>query len=129
MFIAIAGTDYELSTKLGISMKIEKYFHLPLMQIFDKISSAEIDELIKILSIAAGKQEDKSFKELLLDNWDYSDLQYTVQELLGKLMFTGTPEEVEAKIEKYPVGEEQKNLMRGLVGIPLKLSEQPIVSE
>lgn len=125
MFININGNEYELSTKLGISVKIEKKFRLPLTQVFEKIASAEIDELVDILAISANKLNDKDFKTEILDNWDYVDLQSAVQELLARLMFSGDSTEVEEKIEKYPVGENQKNLIRRMLGIsPKTLSEQ-----
>lgn len=125
MFININGNEHELSTKLGISVKIEKKFRLPLTQVFEKIASAEIDELVDILAISANKLNDKDFKTEILDNWDYVDLQSAVQELLARLMFSGDSEEVEEKIEKYPVGENQKNLIRRMLGIsPKTLSEQ-----
>lgn len=125
MFIKIGKNEYELSTKLGTSLKIEKKFKLPLTQVFDKISVAEIDELVDILSISAGKIHDGNFKEEILDNWDYTDLQCAVQELLSRLMFTGSDEDIETKIEKYPVGEAQKNLIRGMLGLPSKSSAPP----
>ena len=125
MFININGNEHELSTKLGISVKIEKKFRLPLTQVFEKIASAEIDELVDILAISAHKLNDKDFKTEILDKWDYVDLQSAVQELLARLMFSGDSEEVEEKIEKYPVGENQKNLIRRMLGIsPKTLSEQ-----
>lgn len=125
MFININGKKYELSTKLGISIKIEKKFRLPLTQVFEKIASAEIDELVDILAISANKLNDKDFKSEILDNWDYTDLQTNVQELLARLMFSGDSEEVEEKIKKYPVGENQKNLIRRMLGIlPETSSEQ-----
>ena len=125
MFININGKEYELSTKLGISIKIEKKFRLPLTQVFEKIASAEIDELVDILAISANKLNDKDFKSEILDNWDYTDLQTNVQELLARLMFSGDSEEVEEKIKKYPVGENQKNLIRIMLGIlPETSSEQ-----
>ena len=125
MFININGKEYELSTKLGISIKIEKKFKLPLTQVFEKIASAEIDELVDILAISANKLNDKDFKSEILDNWDYTDLQTNVQELLARLMFSGDSEEVEEKIKKYPVGENQKNLIRRMLGIlPETSSEQ-----
>ena len=125
MFININGNEYELSTKLGISVKIEKKFRLPLTQVFEKIASAEIDELVDILAISANKLNDKDFKTEILDNWDYVDLQSAVQELLARLMFSGDSTEVEEKIEKYPEGENQKNLIRRMLGIsPKTLSEQ-----
>ena len=61
MFININGNEHELSTKLGISVKIEKKFRLPLTQVFEKIASAEIDELVDILAISANKLNDKDF--------------------------------------------------------------------
>ena len=125
MFININGNEHELSTKLGISVKTEKKFRLPLTQVFEKIASAEIDELVDILAISANKLNDKDFKTEILDNWDYVDLQSAVQELLARLMFSGDSTEVEEKIEKYPVGENQKNLIRRMLGIsPKTLSEQ-----
>ena len=126
MFININGNEYELSTKLGISVKIEKKFRLPLTQVFEKIASAEIDELVDILAISANKLNDKDFKTEILDNWDYVDLQSAVQELLARLMFSGDSEEVEEKIEKYPVGENQKNLIRRMLGISPKTSSEQL---
>ena len=125
MIINVNENKYELSTKLGISVKIEKKFRLPLTQVFEKIASAEIDELVDILAISANKLNDKDFKTEILDNWDYVDLQSAVQELLARLMFSGDSTEAEEKIEKYPVGENQKNLIRRMLGIsPKTLSEQ-----
>ncbi len=130
MFININGNDYELSTKLGISLKIEKKFRLPLTQVFEKILSAEIGELVDILAISADKINDGNFKENILENWDYTDLQNAVQELLARLMFSGDDDEVNTKIEKYPVGEKQKNLIRRMLGIsPPTSSEQPTEQE
>ena len=125
MFININGNEYELSTKLGISVKIEKKFRLPLTQVFEKIASAEIDELVDILAISANKLNDKDFKTEIKKKKKYVELQSAVQELLARLMFSGDSEEVEEKIEKYPVGENQKNLIRRMLGIsPKTLSEQ-----
>jgi len=118
MFIEIGEKTYELSTKLGTAVAIERKFKLPLSQIFQKIEIAEISELADIIAIAARKLEDKNFKEELYENWDYIDLQYTVQELLSKLMFSGTPEEIERKLDKFSVPEEQKNALRKLLGLP-----------
>lgn len=112
MFIKVNENEYELSTKLGVSLKLEQRFKLQLAQIFDKIAAAEINELIDIISLSADKLNDKTFRNEILDAWDYTDLQYTVQELIARLMFTGTDDEIEAKVEKYPLGETQKNLMR-----------------
>ena len=129
MFIKVNENEYELSTKLGVSLKLEQRFKLSLSQIFNKITVADINELIDMISLSAGKFGDKDFRNEILDAWDYTDLQYTVQELIAHLMFIGTDDEVEAKVEKYPLGETQKNLIRKLLGIPLKSLEQPTESE
>lgn len=121
MFIQVGDKEYELSTKLGVASAIENRFHKPLPQIFGLVGDAEIPELITIITLAAGKQNDKSFAQELLDNWDYVDLQTTVQKLLAKLMFSGTPEQVESKIEKFPASEDGKNAIRELLELPPKL--------
>lgn len=136
MFIEVGTNTYELKTKLGTSIKLEDKFKMPLMDIFSNIEKAEITELLSILAIASVNADDKDFvkkfKEDLTDNWDYTDLQSAVQELLTRLMFSGSDEQNEKKIDKFPVGEEQKNAFREMLGLPIKavstensLSEQP----
>lgn len=132
MFITVGTNDYELATKLGTSIKLEQKFKLPLMEIFSNVEKAEITELLSILAISADKVNDKDFKDDLTENWDYTDLQNAVQELLTRLMFSGSDEQNEKKIDKFPVGEEQKNAFREMLGLPKKdisvlnsSSEQP----
>lgn len=132
MFIEVGKNEYELKTKLGISIKLEQKFKLPLREIFNNVERAEITEIISILAISADKVNDKDFKNDLTENWDYTDLQNAVQELLTRLMFSGSDEQNEKKIDKFPVGEQQKNAFRELLGLPIKvvliennLSEQP----
>lgn len=136
MFIEVGTNTYELKTKLGTSIKLEDKFKMPLMDIFSNVEKAEITELLSILAIASVNADDKDFvkkfKEDLTDNWDYTDLQNAVQELLTRLMFSGSDEQNEKKIDKFPVGEEQKNAFREMLGLPIKavstennLSEQP----
>lgn len=121
MITITAGTnDYELKATLGVSIKIEGKFKLPLIEVFDKLGSAEIPGLISILAISADKVNDLGFKTDILDNWDYTDLQTAVQELLINLMLSGTPEQIEKKLEKFPVGEQQKNVFREMLGLPKK---------
>ena len=124
MFITVGTNDYELATKLGTSIKLEQKFKLPLMEIFSNVERAEITELLSILAIASANANDKDFvkefKDDLTDKWDYTDLQNAVQELLTRLMFSGSDEQNEKKIDKFPVGEEQKNAFRELLGLPIK---------
>ena len=136
MFITVGTNDYELKTKLGTSIKLEQKFKLPLMEIFSNVERAEITELLSILAIASVNANDKDFvkefKDDLTDKWDYTDLQNAVQGLLTRLMFSGNDEQNEKKIDKFPVGEEQKNAFREMLGLPIKAvstennsSEQP----
>lgn len=117
MFITINEKSYELSTKLGTAMALEKRFHMPVFQIFDKLGAAEIPELLDMLTIASGKDAD-ALRQNLIDNWDYIDLQKAVQELIARLLFSGSPAVVEEKVNKFPVTEQQKNAIRELLGIP-----------
>lgn len=119
MYITLADQAIELKTTLGVAKKLEARFKLPLPQLFDKLGAADIGELIAILAVSADKTADKEFEPLLLDNWDYTDLYSAVQELVAHLMYSGTPEQVEAKLAKSPMPEDQKNALRELLGIPL----------
>ncbi|MFT3951177.1 MAG: hypothetical protein QM689_04385 [Oscillospiraceae bacterium] len=135
--ITVADQTYELKTNLGTSFQIEEAFKMPLTEIFGKTDSAHVTELIKMLAIAGREDKNPGFRSALLNNWDYTDLQFTVQELLGRLMFSGTDEENERKIEKFPASEAQKNVFREMLGLPKKnisstpssSSEQPTASE
>ena len=120
MYITVGANEYELKTKLATSIKLEQKFKLPLIEIFANSEKAEILELISILAIAGDKVNDKDFKEELTEEWDYTDLQNAVQELLTRLMFSGSDEQNEKKIDKFPVGEEQKNAFREMLGLPTR---------
>lgn len=122
MNITVGENTYELSTKLGTGKKIENHFKLPLVQIFGKLGEALSHELTDIIAIAAGKSGDKAFIAEIDDNWDYSDLYGAVQELVLRFQFSGTPEQIEKKLDKYPVGENEKNSLRELLGLPLPIA-------
>ena len=119
MYITVGETEYELSTKLGIGKKIEEKFKLPIGKIFDNLSNALTEELVAIITIAADKVSDAAFRTVVYDNWDYSALYGAVQELVVKLMYSGTPEQNEAKIVKTAASEAQKNALREALGIPI----------
>ena len=120
MFITVGTEEYELSTKLRVSKDIEKKFQMSFLEIFEKITRAEIHELLSILAIAAGKTGDASFYADIENEWDYMELLDTVQRLIAKLMYSGTPEQVEVKLDKHPGGEPEKNFIRGMLGLPKK---------
>lgn len=119
MFIQIGENEYELSTKLGTAMAIEQKFKVPIIQLFGKLGEATADELVAIVEIAAKKTGDKSFRAEMLERFDYLDLFNVVQEIVVRLMFSGTSEQNEAKLAKYPATDEQKNVIRGLLGMPI----------
>jgi len=128
MFIKIGEKEYELSTKLGTAMAIERRFKVPVIQLFGKLSEATTEELVTIVEIAAKKTDDKSFRTEMLEHYDYLDLFRTVQEIVVRLMFSGTPEENEAKLARYPASDEQKNVIRGLLGMPIPEVPEPLAS-
>ena len=120
MFVKINEKEYELSTKLGTAMLIEKKFKIPVKDIFEKLSIATTEELIAMVEIAA-KQADKTvdIATELINNYDYLDLFILVQELVVKIMFAGTAEQNEAKLSKLKFDEEAKNAIRELLGLPI----------
>lgn len=118
MFITIAEKDYELSTKMAVGRKLEDKFKQPLPKLFERLGEALTEELITILTVAADKTGDAEFKDAVYDNWDYTDLYSAVQELIVRLMYSGTPEQIEAKFEKSGMPENRKNAIRELLGMP-----------
>lgn len=121
MNITVNGKSYELKTKLGVAVAIEKTFGISLMHIMQKFDrDADIDELIKIISLAADVSERDQITKDILDCWDFSDLRLAVNELLLRISFSGTPEEIEQKIDKRGVGEPEKNTIREMLGLPKK---------
>ena len=88
-------------------------------ELFDKsIRTLELPRVLQLLSEQAVSPEAKELARRILDSWDYSDLMLAVEGLLANLMFSGTPDEVEAKLERFPAAETQKNVMRGFLGLP-----------
>lgn len=121
MNITVNGKSYELKTKLGVAVAIEKTFGISLMHIMQKFArDADIDELIKIISLAADVSERDQITKDILDCWDFSDLRLAVNELLLRISFSGTPEEIEQKIDKGGAGEQEKNAIREMLGLPKK---------
>lgn len=123
MFIEVGENQYELNTKLKTARQIELAFKMPIGKIFARIEEAEIDELLKLLALAAGKATTKetlpAFRQEIEEAWDYSDLFLAVNELIIRLTFTGDPDSIEKKLAKYPIDEGKKNEIREMLGIPL----------
>lgn len=123
MFIKLGEYEIELNTKLKTVRRIEGLFKLPLVQIFRKLEEATLEELVKILAVAADRASGEAFRDfqnLVEAEWDYADLQLAVQELVSRLHFTGTPDQINAKLDRFPMPEASKNAVRELLGLPRK---------
>lgn len=134
MQITIGENTYDISTKLGVAVAIEKEFKQSLVNIMQKFDrDAEIEDLLRIICLGASSDERQSIRQNALEHWDFTDLRSAANELLIRLSFSGTSDEVERKLDKREIGEKEKNAIREMLGLPLKpvltqsnLSEQPI---
>lgn len=125
MLIEINGQSFELSTKLRAIQKIENEFKAGVDSIFQMLGSARTSELVRIIQLAAQKDDEPAVKEGILEHWDYMDLVMAVSELLINMLFSGTPEQKEKKLDRFPADEESKNEIREMLGLPVKaLSEK-----
>ena len=119
MFVKINEKEYELSTKLGTAMTLEKKHKISIMQLFEKLQNADVCELIDMIDIAAKQvNKDSEIKNDLLAHYDYMDLFLLVKDLLIKILFSGTDKQNEEKLAKFPINEEAKNAIRELLGLP-----------
>lgn len=123
VYKTIGETEYDFTTKLGLAVSLERKFGMSLARLFEHVAAATIPELISILSLSSGNPNNQALDKDIQENWGYIDLQNGVQEILTRLMFSGTPEEIEVKIEKYPAPEEQKNAIREMLGLPTSPKE------
>ncbi len=119
MEITIGKKRYKLKTCLGVAVALEKKFKLPLAQIAQKVDKADIMELLAIIEAAADAECRENIEAEAMEYWDYSDVQVVTNELLLRLMFSGTPEEVERKLSKHPGTDSQKNEIREALGLPI----------
>lgn len=117
--IQIGENTHPLSAKLIVAKRIETAFQTPLGTLFGRLNNAQLDELIKIVCISADRLNDKEFTTAIYENCDFSDLLFAVQEIIAHVLFSGTPEAIEAKLAKYPAGETEKNGLRALLGLPI----------
>ena len=117
--IQIGENAYPLSAKLIVAKRIETAFQTPLGSLFGRLNNAQLDELIKIVCISADRLNDKEFTTDIYEHCDFSDLLFAVQEIIAHVLFSGTPEAIEAKLAKYPAGDDEKNGLRALLGLPI----------
>lgn len=114
----INGTIYEVSTKLGVVRAVEQKFHCPFSEVFDKLQTGEVDELIFILAAGVPADQRQDIRADIEAAWDYMELNLAAQEFCLKAMFSGTPEQIEKKLAQFPADDNGKNSIRELLGIP-----------
>lgn len=117
MYLTINDAKYEMSTKLIVAKKIESKFKLTIMQIFQKLDSAMIDELLDMVLITIAKENDTALRNDIFETLDYLDLFAYVQEVIVRIMFSGTPEQNEKKLQKLQGDEAMKNSIREILGM------------
>jgi len=131
MYLQIGEKEFELSTNLGTVKAIEGKLRMPLMNAFEKIGEATVDEMIELLSFGLGgkkKAEDAGLIEAIENDMDYATIWEVLQEYIVSMMYSGTPEQKEAKIAKSNFDEPQKNAFRRMLGLQTKDSEVPPIS-
>lgn len=133
MHIQIGEKEFELSTHLGTVKAIEGKLKIPLMDAFDKISGATVEEMITLLSLGMGgrqKAETAEFIEAVETDpdMDYSTIWAVLQEYIVSMMFSGGQERREEKISKSNFDEPQKNAFRRMLGLPIQDSEETTTS-
>ena len=117
MYLTINEENYEMSTKLIVAKKIESKFKLTIMQIFQKLDSAMIDELLDMVLITISKENDQALRTAIFETLDYLDLFAYVQEVIVRIMFSGTPEQNEKKLQKLQGDEVMKDSIREILGM------------
>ncbi len=118
MDMTINGTDYEISTKLRVVEAIEQKFRCPFSEMFGRVQTGEVKELIDILSAGVPAEKRQDLKADIEEAWDYMELTMAVNDFCIKAMFSGTPEQIEKKLENFPADEQGKNAIRELLQIP-----------
>jgi len=131
MFVQIGDKEFELSTNLGTVKAIESKLKMPLMSAFEKIGDATVEEMITLLSFGLGgrkQAEEEGLVAAIEADMDYATIWAVLQEYIVSMMYSGTPEQKEAKIAKSNFDEQQKNAFRRMLGLPTKDSEAPPTS-
>ena len=132
MFIRIGEGEFDLKTNLGTVKRIEERFKMPITGVFSHLGEAHVSEIISLLSFGLGGMErakEIGFVAAVEDELDYAGLWEIIQPYIASMIFSGTPERQEEKIEKSDFGEDQKNVFRGLLGLPNKMAPDMSIPE
>lgn len=112
MFIKINENEFELSTKLGTTFKIEKRFKKPYLRVLSNIDDMTAEEQIEMLACGIKEQEDiKKFKESI-EEVGLGELSEYLEEFVDGLQYPGlSKEEIkEKKLQKIKKQKEMKEL-------------------
>ena len=124
MTITANGKEYILDTSLQTLERIQDRLSKPAAQIFTSINEMTTAKQISLLCIAAGKEGGQTLREDILsdsDNWGMFKITESLEELVAKMLFSGTTEEKERQISKaFGDDEQQKNAVRAMLGLPQK---------
>lgn len=98
MKVTINNNEYELSTKLGTTLKIETTFKRPYLKVIQDIENFTTEEQIKMMACGLiDKEENKQFKEDIFEE-GIDMLTTCLEEFIDGLQFPGkTAEEIEEK--------------------------------
>lgn len=98
MFIKINDEEFELSTKLGTTFKIEKRFKKPYLRVLSGVEDMTASEQVDML-VCGIKEEDKvkKFKECM-EEVGLGQLSEFLEEFIDGLQYPGlTSEEIQEK--------------------------------
>lgn len=102
MYIKIEEQEFEISTKLGTTFKLEKKFKKPYMNLLQTIADLTAEEQIGMLQCGISEQSEAiKFKELLLEK-GIGDLSEYLEVFIDGLQYPGFSEEQieEKKLKK-----------------------------
>lgn len=102
MFIKINDEEFEISTKLGTTFKIEKRFKKPYLRVLAGMEDMTANEQIDMLVCGIKEEETiKKFKESV-EEVGIGDLSEYLEEFVNGLQYPGLTEEeiFEKKLEK-----------------------------
>jgi hypothetical protein len=121
MTIEAGEKSFELQTNLLTVQRMEQTLGVSAMNVFDNLESATVEEFLKILKsgFAPKDPQREELEFAVLEHWGMADIFLASQELIAKVMFTGTDAQKEKKMEKLRIPEDRKNALRELLCIEI----------
>ncbi len=98
MIIEVNEKEYELNTKLGTCLEIQKAFKRPYLKVIENIMELNLEEQIKFIACGLTYRESKTeFKEDILE-CGIDTLVEIIEQYIDALQYPGlTEEEIETK--------------------------------